>query len=146
MLCKLNYVICVISGFRLEVDEIYALLSHDKACSGNSLPTFRDKLSVPSSKTKKFYVGPIGCPETSVINYHCTLRNNPERHSSLLMNVMSMSVSHSAVGVTGRSKGKEAEGTFPDKIGSRETDPGRVGEVKRIWVAPLVSTQYAFSC
>jgi len=37
-----------------------------------------------------------------------------------------MSVSHSAVGVvTGRntSKGKEAEGTFPDKIRSRETGP-----------------------
>lgn len=34
-----------------------------------------------------------------------------------------MSVSHYAVGVvTGRSKGKEAEGTFPDKIGSWERD------------------------
>jgi len=35
-----------------------------------------------------------------------------------------MSVSQSTVGVvTGRSKGKEAERTFPGKIGSRETDP-----------------------
>ena len=34
-----------------------------------------------------------------------------------------MSVSHSTVGVVnGRSKGKEAEGTFPDSSGSRETD------------------------
>ena len=49
---------CVISGFRLEVDENCALLSHYKACRRNSLPTFRDKLSVPSSRAKKFYVGP----------------------------------------------------------------------------------------
>jgi len=35
-----------------------------------------------------------------------------------------MSVSHSTVRVvTGRGKGKQAERTFPDKIGSRETDP-----------------------
>jgi hypothetical protein len=38
------------------------------------------------------------------------------------MNVMS--VCHYRVGVvTGRSEGKEAKGTFPDKSGSRETDP-----------------------
>lgn len=36
---------------------------------------------------------------------------------------VSRSVSYSTVGVTGRSKGKEAEVTFPDKIGSRESDP-----------------------
>jgi hypothetical protein len=28
--------------------------------------------------------GPIGCPETSVRNYHYALRNNPEEHSSHL--------------------------------------------------------------
>ena len=27
-------------------------------------------------------MGPIGCPETSVINYHYSLRNNPEERSS----------------------------------------------------------------
>jgi hypothetical protein len=27
-------------------------------------------------------VGPIGCPETSVGNYHYSLRNNPEERSS----------------------------------------------------------------
>jgi hypothetical protein len=26
-------------------------------------------------------MGPIGCPETSVRNYHCYLRNNPEERS-----------------------------------------------------------------
>jgi hypothetical protein len=29
-------------------------------------------------------VGPIGCPETSVRNYHYSLRNNAEDHSSNL--------------------------------------------------------------
>ena len=29
-------------------------------------------------------MGPIGCPETWVRNYHYSLRNNPEEHSSLL--------------------------------------------------------------
>ena len=28
--------------------------------------------------------GPIGCPETSVRNYHCWLRNNPEERTSQL--------------------------------------------------------------
>jgi hypothetical protein len=28
--------------------------------------------------------GTIGCPETSVINYHCLLHNSPEERSSLL--------------------------------------------------------------
>jgi len=27
-------------------------------------------------------MGPIGCPETSGINYHYSLRNNPEERSS----------------------------------------------------------------
>jgi len=40
-------VIELISGFRREVDETYALLSYYAARSGNSLQTFRDNLSVP---------------------------------------------------------------------------------------------------
>jgi hypothetical protein len=38
------------------------------------MPTFRDNLSVPSSRAG----GPIGCPENSVRNYHVTLRKIPE--------------------------------------------------------------------
>jgi len=30
-------------------------------------------------------MGPIGCPETSVRNYHYSLRNNPEERSSHLL-------------------------------------------------------------
>jgi len=30
-------------------------------------------------------MGPIGCPETSVRNYHYSLRNNPEERNSQLL-------------------------------------------------------------
>jgi len=40
----------VISGFRRDVNEICALLGCYAAWSGNSLPTFWDELSVPSSR------------------------------------------------------------------------------------------------
>jgi hypothetical protein len=43
----------VISGFRRDVDENCALLGYDAASSGNTLPTFRDNISVPSSRVKK---------------------------------------------------------------------------------------------
>jgi hypothetical protein len=43
----------VISGFRRDVDQICALLGYYAASSGNSVPTFRDNLSVPSSRVKK---------------------------------------------------------------------------------------------
>ena len=36
----------MISGFRREVDENCALMGYYVASSGNSLPTFRDNLSV----------------------------------------------------------------------------------------------------
>ena len=47
---------CVISDFRREVDFEFWPLN----------------------------IGPIACPETSVTNYHYSLRNNPEEHSSSL--------------------------------------------------------------
>ena len=53
--------------------EICALLGCYAACSGGSLPTFPD--NVISWPLK---MGPIGCPEMSVRNYHDTLRNIPE--------------------------------------------------------------------
>jgi hypothetical protein len=46
--------------------EICALLRYYAALNGSSAPTFRDNLSVPSSRVKK-----------SVQNYHSTLRNTP---------------------------------------------------------------------
>jgi hypothetical protein len=69
---------CMISGFRHEVDENCFLLGHYAASNSNSLPTYLDNLSVPSSKVKN----PIGCPEMSVRNYCYLLHNNPEECSS----------------------------------------------------------------
>jgi len=47
---------CVISDFRREVDF----------------------------ESSPLNIGPIGCPETSEKNYHYSLRNIPEQHSSSL--------------------------------------------------------------
>jgi hypothetical protein len=64
--------------------ENCVLLGYYAASSGNFLPTFRDKLLVPSS-VSTLRMGPIGCPENSVRNYHYSLRNNPEKRSSQLL-------------------------------------------------------------
>jgi hypothetical protein len=48
----------VISGFRRDVCENCTFVSYYAASSGNFLP--------------------IGCPEMSVRNNHCSMRNNPE--------------------------------------------------------------------
>jgi hypothetical protein len=45
----------VILGFRRDVDEVCALVGYYTALSGNPLPTFRDNVSVPSSRVKKFF-------------------------------------------------------------------------------------------
>ena len=41
--------VTVTSGFRRDVDVICSLLGYYAASSGNSVPTFRDNLSLPSS-------------------------------------------------------------------------------------------------
>jgi hypothetical protein len=43
----------VFSGFLRYVEDICALLGYYAALSGNSLPTFRDNLSLPSSRDLK---------------------------------------------------------------------------------------------
>jgi hypothetical protein len=78
------------SGFCRDVDQIWALLGYYAALSGSSVLTFRDNLSVPSSRVNKssswaywpLKMGPIVCPETSVQNYYSTLRNIPEERRS----------------------------------------------------------------
>jgi hypothetical protein len=73
----------MISGFVRNVHEICALLRYYAVSNGNPLPTFRDNVSVPSSRVKKSKkIGPIGCPETSLKGYHSTVRNNPEESRS----------------------------------------------------------------
>ena len=44
---------CVISGFYHSIYEIFALLGCCLAYIGDSLPTFRDNLSVPPARVKK---------------------------------------------------------------------------------------------
>ena len=72
--------ICVISGFCREVAENCALLGYYAASSGNSLPTFRDNLSVPFMDCWPLEMGPIGCPKTSARSYHYPLCDGPEEH------------------------------------------------------------------
>ena len=55
-------------------------MGYYSASSGNSFPMIWDNLSVLSLK-----MGPTGCPETSVVNYHYSLRNNPKERSSYLL-------------------------------------------------------------
>jgi hypothetical protein len=49
-----NFVLSVISGFRRDAEELCALLGYYAASSGNPLRTFRDNVSLPSSRIKKF--------------------------------------------------------------------------------------------
>jgi len=69
----------MISVLLREVDEMSVLLDYYAAYSGNSLPMFRDNLSVTYSKVQKSW---IGCLETSIRNYDYTLRNIQEKRSS----------------------------------------------------------------
>jgi hypothetical protein len=44
--------VTLISGFRRDVDVIWGLLGDYTASCGNYLPTFRDNVSVPSSRVE----------------------------------------------------------------------------------------------
>ena len=82
--------------------DIFAPHDYYVANTASSFRKFRDDLSVPSSRIKKprrklyFWIpdplkmGPIGCPEKSVKNFHYSLRNNPEERSSLMLRSRSL--------------------------------------------------------
>jgi hypothetical protein len=68
---------------------ICALLGYYAAYGCNYLLMFGDNVSVPSSRVifkgqRPLTLGKIGCPETSVRNYHHMLRNITEERSSHL--------------------------------------------------------------
>jgi len=68
--------------------ENCALLNYYTTSSGNPLSTFRDNLSVSSSRVKKsssLKVRQIAYLETSVRNCHYSLHYKPEERSSLLL-------------------------------------------------------------
>ena len=63
--------VCTVTDGNNHDLETCVLLGYYAAYGSNSLPTFRDNLP-----------GQIRCPETSVGNYHHTLRNIPEESRS----------------------------------------------------------------
>ena len=80
-------------NFRQKVSYSRGLRSYEMLRSVDwYLPTFRDNLSIPSSRGKQWQavatlplkIGPIGCPETSVRNYQYVLCNIPEKRRSHL--------------------------------------------------------------
>jgi hypothetical protein len=80
---EMEQIISLISDFRCDVNEIYALLPYSAAACGHCIPTFRDNVSDPSSRVKKSRK--ICCPEMSVKDYHTTPRNIPEGRRSHIM-------------------------------------------------------------
>ena len=59
--------------------EVYAPSGLDAEQNGSVLPTFRDNLSIQSSRVKQsLYIEQISCPETWVRNYLSTLRKIPK--------------------------------------------------------------------
>jgi hypothetical protein len=72
-----KFTTCVVSNFHRQVHDICNPLGYYAAYNGNSLSTFRDNQSFPSSRVNNYWplkMGPTGCPETSAKNDHFTLR------------------------------------------------------------------------
>jgi hypothetical protein len=61
----------LISGFRRYVDEICALLGYYAASCGNCLPTFRDNVSVSSSRVNNYYTTLRNIPEERRYHWQC---------------------------------------------------------------------------
>ena len=86
-----HWTLDMVRGFRLPPLCWWEL--HSFESSSNLLLTFRDNVSFPSSRINKskkkisswpLKMGQIRCPETSVSDYHSTLRNIPKEHKSQL--------------------------------------------------------------
>ena len=74
----------------LRLRENCGLLGYYAASRGNFLLTFWENINAilrgqESKDSRTLKVRQICCPETSVRNYHCSLRNNPEERSYLLI-------------------------------------------------------------
>jgi len=72
-----------------KLEKICALLDCYEVGSGSLLPKFRDNLSVPSTGVKNLWqtlnMGQTDFPETSVRDYHYSLRNDVEERTSRLL-------------------------------------------------------------
>jgi hypothetical protein len=71
-------VICVTLGFRREGDATCPLLDYYAAYSDNSFLTFRDSISVPSSRAKKFQEG---SQSHLVARFYWPFKMGPDRMS-----------------------------------------------------------------
>jgi hypothetical protein len=82
-----NYFLSMTSGFHHKIKENCTLLGYYAARSGNLLTMFPDNLSVASTRVMnpEVKMGAIGCPETSVSNYHYMLHSDTEDDSSQLL-------------------------------------------------------------
>ena len=78
-LCCSMYCLCVNVYCHRVTTQLQSIITSHHI---NSLRRFRGNLSVPSSGSR-LKMGPTGCPRTSVRNYHYSVRNDPEEHSSL---------------------------------------------------------------
>jgi len=64
-----------ITGFHIKVDVNCALMGYYAACRGNPI--------LKGQESCLLKIEPVGCLETSVMYYHCTLHNSPEESSPL---------------------------------------------------------------
>ena len=72
-----------IPGFSRKVDENSTFLGSYEASNGNLLQMCPYNLSVPQLLDPcPSKMGPIGGTETSVRNYHYSLRNSPAKHGA----------------------------------------------------------------
>ena len=93
----------VISDFRREVDENCAILRYYAASSGNSLPTFRDNLSVPFPPPSST----LSSGTTLLRTYHrphSSLYNPPTRVTGFLLGYL---ISEEGTDRLSRNVGKE---------------------------------------
>ena len=102
---SLNSLICVISGFRHEVAE------------NSVLQSFYAGVAVISY----LRMGPIGCPETSVSYYHCSLRNSSEERTDLFF-------FWKTVVKIGIKRGTRVLGSYSNCCAHREEVKSRISE------------------
>jgi hypothetical protein len=77
----------LIQSCKIPQAQICDLLLCYAVYCGNRLQMFRDNLSAPTSwvENPPLKMGQIGCPETSVSNYHYKLRKIPEERKSRIL-------------------------------------------------------------
>jgi len=74
--------LCVISGFRRETDQNCALTLITLRIMVISYGRFGTTYWSHLNGSRSLITSPIGCTETSIMNFHSSLRNDPEERSS----------------------------------------------------------------